>query len=129
MDGFALLVDDLVAEHRALEDVLVKMTAAQWDRETHAPGWLVRDQVTHLAHFDAMATLAMVDADRFRAEATAKRGDDSRQSYEQRYLRRGRLLWPADLLAWWRRAAADLIAAARAVDVKSRLPWYGPDMS
>jgi uncharacterized protein (TIGR03084 family) len=129
MDGFAELLDDLAAEHKALDDVLAKMTDAQWDLPTHAPGWLVRDQVTHLAHFDEMATLAMVDAERFRADVAARRSDDSRQSYEQRYLRRGRLLWPADLLAWWRRASADLVAAARAVDVKSRLPWYGPEMS
>ena len=35
---------------------------------------------------------------------------------------------PAELRAWWRAAGEKLVAAARTVDAKARLPWYGPEM-
>jgi uncharacterized protein (TIGR03084 family) len=127
MDAFSELLDDLAAEHRALDGVLTAMADAQWNVPTHAPGWLVRDQVAHLAHFDEMSVLAIADSPRFRADAAAPR--DTRPSREERYLRRGRSLPPADLLAWWRRASAAVVDCARPLDSKARLPWYGPDMS
>ena len=129
MSPFDELLDDLADEQRALGLVLAGMGDAQWDLPTHAPGWLVRDQVTHLAHFDGKAALAMVDADAFRADFAATRGAEGRDRYEARYMARGRALTPSALLDWWRRAGAGLVAAARALDGKARLPWYGPDMS
>jgi len=123
------LLDDLAAEHAALDSVLARMAPAQWDVPSHAPGWLARDQVAHLAHFDEAAALAVVDADAFRAEAAARRADGGREANEARYLGRGRAMAPPDLIAWWREAATGLVAAARAVDTRSRLPWYGPEMS
>ena len=128
MDDFTVLLDDLAAEHGALDDVLTRISDQLWDLATHAPGWLVRDQVTHLAHFDEAATLAVTDADLFRANVAARSGE-ARQSYERRYLTRGRALPAAELLAWWRGASAGFVAAARAADPKVRLPWFGPDMS
>src|SRR5262249_1725040 len=65
----------------------------------------------------------------FRADAAARRRDGDRAGDEQRYLARGRAMAPAALLAWWREAGAKLVAAARTADAKTRLPWYGPDMS
>ena len=35
----------------------------------------------------------------------------------------------AEVLAWWRRARAGELAAFRALEPKTRLPWFGPDMS
>ena len=122
-------MDDLAAEHRALDAVLERVTDTQWDLPTHAPGWLVRDQVAHLAHFDEKATLAIVDADAFRADVAAARAGGGRDGYEARYLARGRALTPPTLVAWWKAAAERLVAAGRAVDARARLPWYGPDMS
>jgi uncharacterized protein (TIGR03084 family) len=123
------VVKDLAAEQLALDGVLARMAAAQWELPTHAPGWRVRDQVTHLAHFDEMARLAIVDADRFRADAASVRAGGGPVSYEERYLARGRAMSPGALRERWREASAALVAAARTVDAKARLPWYGPDMS
>jgi uncharacterized protein (TIGR03084 family) len=128
MTSYERLIDDLASEHAALDAVLVQMREAQWDLATHAPGWRVRDQVTHLAHFDEAATLAMTDADAFRRAAESARAGVGRATYEARWLARGRAMQPAALLAWWRGAAAALVAAARAADPKARLPWYGPPM-
>lgn len=123
------VLEDLAAEHRALNGVLVRMRDAHWELPTHAPGWLVRDQVTHLAHFDERARLAIVDADAFRADARSAQRSGGPAAYERRYLSRGRAMTAAALLEWWRTASADLVAAARTLDAKTRLPWYGPDMS
>jgi uncharacterized protein (TIGR03084 family) len=41
----------------------------------------------------------------------------------------GRALAPDELLANWRSDRAALIAHARTVDPKDRVPWYGPAMS
>jgi len=127
MTPYEELLQDLVDEHRALETVLARMSDAQWDRSTHAPGWSARDQVTHLAHSDEAATLALADAPAFRAAVDARAGGD-RAGYEQHYLSRGRAMTPPALLAWWRAASGALVAAARTVDARARVPWYGPDM-
>jgi len=129
MTAYDELLSDLAAEHRALETVLGAMSDAQWELPTHAPGWTVRDQVTHLAHFDEAAALAIDDALAFRADAVASRADGDRAGREQRYLGPGRAATPRALLDRWRQAAARLVAAAGPVDPKARLPWYGPEMS
>ena len=126
-DVLTEVVDDLEAEQAALESVLTRMPEDAWDRASHAPGWLARDQVAHLATFDETAALAIVDAEAFRAAARAVA--DPAQSFEEQYLAKGRALSHADLLAWWRKASSALIAASRTMDGKARLPWYGPDMS
>lgn len=128
MTPYQQLLEDLAAEHAALDGVLARMTAAQWDLPSHSPGWLVRDQVTHLAHVDETATLAITDGERFRTEARAARAAIDRAEYEGRYLDRGRAMRPAALRAWWREAGTKFLAAARSLDPKARLPWYGPDM-
>ena len=69
MTPYAQLLEDLAGEQAALDAVLARMTEAQWDLPSHAPGWLVRDQVTHLGHVDEIATRAITDADGFRKEA------------------------------------------------------------
>ncbi len=71
MTPYEQLLDDLAAEQAALDGVLGRMTDAQWDLTSHAPGWLVHHQVAHLAHFDEAAALAITDADAFRANAVA----------------------------------------------------------
>ncbi|MGI8926643.1 MAG: TIGR03084 family metal-binding protein [Tepidiformaceae bacterium] len=121
------LVGDLEAEQAALEAVLVAMPAAAWGLPTHAPGWLVRDQVAHLATFDEAAEFAIRDPEAFAAGARSTNDDAS--SFEAAYLARGRALPAPKLLAWWQEASSSLVAAARTVDPKARLPWYGPPMS
>jgi uncharacterized protein (TIGR03084 family) len=126
-DPFSEIIDDLAAEQADLERVLVSMTEDEWNTPTHAPGWLARDQVAHLAFFDEAATRAIKDPEAFLAEVAAANAAGSDQ--EARYLARGRALSVPGMLDWWRTASSNLIAAARTVDPKARLPWYGPPMS
>lgn len=120
------LLADLAAETAVVDAMVARLAPARWDTPTPAAGWAVRDQISHLAHFDRAATLAVTDPQRFRAEAAelATLGPSFPDVVAARY----RTMPPAQLLAWSRRARRDLLTAFRAADPGLRLPWYGPDM-
>ena len=120
------IISDLEAEQAALGTVLDALSTADWDTPTHAPGWSVRDQVSHLASFDEAASRAMTDREAFVAEVRTVL--EGASDLEGPYLARGRSMAPGGVLDWWRTASGALIAKARNVDPKARLPWYGPDM-
>ena len=124
LDG---IIDDLQAEQADLEGVLAGMTAEDWDRPSHSPGWSARDQVSHLAYFDQAAARAITDHEAFTAEV--REAMQAPAGMEARYLERGRSMAPAGVLEWWRSASSDLIRAARTLDPDARVPWYGPAMS
>ena len=90
-------------------------------------GWVVGDQVSHLAYFDETTIQSMVDPDQFRRDAvvlTSGGGGFPDRIAAQHHGRPG-----AGLLSWFGDARAALVTAYRAVDPGCRLPWYGPDMS
>ena len=61
------LVSDLAAETEVIERMLAGLSANAWDTPTPAEGWLIRDQIAHLAYFDEAALAAVVDPVRFSA--------------------------------------------------------------
>ena len=122
---YQTLCDDLEAEQQALDDLVASVDPSRWLIETPSPGWTVRDQIAHLAYSDDVAAHAARDPDGFRRDL-ARRPREERQADQ---LARGRALAGPDVLAWWRRARADELAAFRALESKTRLPWFGPDMS
>src|SRR5271169_667277 len=101
------LLDDLEAEHRDLEHMLVRLDEASWGHVTPAEGWAVRDQVSHLAFFDDAATMAIIDPDTFRAaaEAALAAGGDPMDEH----LQRGRSMTGRAVLAWWQDARRDMV--------------------
>jgi uncharacterized protein (TIGR03084 family) len=121
------LVADLAAETADLDALVAALPAPAWRTPTPADGWTIADQVSHLAFFDAAATLAATDAERFRAERAELNalGDDYPDQIAARY----RHLPGDDLLAWFRGTRAELLRTFAAIDPSRRLPWYGPDMS
>ncbi len=123
------LLSDL-AEEQAELDALVRDLRDEWDVATPAEGWAVRDQISHLAHFDEMAALAIEEPDRFSALAEealgrAAGGDDIMAEH----LQRGRAMSGGELLAWWRDGRENLLEAAGRLQPGTRVPWYGPPMS
>jgi uncharacterized protein (TIGR03084 family) len=120
------LVDDLEDEHAELDAVVAGLDESGWDRPTPAEGWALRDQVSHLAFFDDAATVAVLEPDRFRAWAEALLAAPGDPMTD--HLRRGRALDGAGVLAWWRRARGEMVAAARTLDEGARVPWFGPAM-
>ena len=125
--SFDEVIDDLIAETASLRRILAGLDPAGWETPTPAEGWAVRDQIGHLAFFDETALTALVDPERFVAEAAAlaARGSDFADDVARDQRRRS----GEELLAWWDRARAALVAAYRGADPRGRLPWYGPPMS
>ncbi len=121
------LVDDLAAESRDLERILTGLPLAAWDTPTPSAGWLVRDQVSHLAYFDETATLSATDAERFRRESATLLAVGAEFADHVAANHRSRL--PGQLLDWMRRARQTYLDTFRALDPSTSLPWYGPPMS
>ncbi|MGY2085301.1 TIGR03084 family metal-binding protein [Blastococcus sp. SYSU DS0539] len=121
------LITDLVAESADLHRVLGDLGPADWDRDTPAVGWTIRDQVTHLAFFDEAAVASATDPDGFRARADspALRAEDHPDRVAERFAG----LPGAEALAWLERARRSYVEVFAALDPGVRLPWYGPPMS
>src|SRR5262245_18205745 len=98
MTPYESVLEDLAAEQSALDAVLTGWPAAAEDHPTHATGWLVRDQMTHLAHFDEAAKRAIIAPDAFRAEVVDRLERGDRRAYERQYLDMGRSMAPSALL-------------------------------
>lgn len=120
------IVDDLQAEQADLAKLLEGLKPEDWELPTHAPGWMVRDQVMHLATFDEAAALGLRDPDAFVTTAKARR---EAGNAEERYLAEGRALNCQTLFERWQHSAGELVAAARSEPLPARVPWYGPAMS
>jgi uncharacterized protein (TIGR03084 family) len=120
------LTTDLAAEHADLDALVAGLGEAGFDTATPAEGWLVRDQISHLAWFDREAVRAAVDPESFLATLPDAVADDA---FTERAVVEGRALSGAALLSWWREARARLLDALPRLDPSSRVPWYGPPMS
>lgn len=121
------LVDDLAAEHAALDAVVAGLALAEWDRPSTAKGWSVRDCVSHLAHIDAEALVAVIDPVRFAGIVARAQATDA-DAYLGEGLARGRALAPRGVLDWWRTGRRRLNDALRPLDPRQRLPWYARPM-
>ena len=124
--AMSVLLDDLRAETDVLDALLAPLPPAAWDTPTPAAGWSIRDQVSHLAYFDEVTTRQTGDPDVFRAEVDAlvALGD-----YTEHVARRFRTVPAGEMLAWFRGARVDLIAAFAVAEPTASLPWFGPPMS
>jgi uncharacterized protein (TIGR03084 family) len=120
------LVADLRIETAALVRVLEALDGPSWDVPTPSPGWLVRDQICHVAYFDDAATTALLDPERFAAERDELVTDPE---FTDTIVRERRDLAPEELLAWFAAARERLADEYSRADPSVRVPWYGPSMS
>jgi len=124
------MIDDLSAEHDALDAVVAGLDDEQWASPTPSPGWTVAEQVAHLAFFDDAAVTAMLEPERFAAETEAllEQVLAPGGSLDSVTLSRFESLGRVELLETWRDGRARLLDAARTLDDGDRIPWYGPSM-
>jgi len=125
--AYQALIADLVDEAEALDAVVANLDEAGLATPTPAEGWTITDQLSHLAGFDEAGRTAIVDPDGFRSDLDRRltEGDDPIAGYTAA----GRAMTGAAVRDWWRTARVALVDAARPLDPKTRVPWYGPPMS
>lgn len=121
------LLADVEAETAVVEELLDRLDPSEWDRETPAAGWSVRDQISHLAFFDDAAVAAATDPERFRSDAAVllNLGPGFPDVVAERF----RDMPVPELEAWFHTARARLLGTFLTLDGKARVPWFGPEMS
>ena len=125
--ALASLVDDLAAEHSALDQIVAELDEPAWNTPTPAAGWTVRDQIGHLTYFDGAAARAVTDPAAFAAERDAYVAGSNNAISEAEARVRG--LPGSAVLAEWRAGRDELLRVLEPVDPKTRVEWYGPAMS
>ncbi len=118
---------DLATESERLESLVVALPDAGWRTPTPAPGWDIATQIAHLAWTDEAAVAAATDKARWDALLTDLLTDVN--GVVDRAALSGGAVAPTDLLARWRTARGDLVAALRHHPEGARMPWFGPPMS
>ena len=117
--------DDLRAEGAALYELLQGIGDDAWSRVTPFKNYTVHDVISHLHTTDLAATVALREPERFR-ELAARRdpalritsGGESPDDMDGPALREQ-----------WLRYLNELCDLLDQVDIKMRVPWFGPDMS
>jgi uncharacterized protein (TIGR03084 family) len=126
MPDIPQLIEELRAEHSELDATVASIEPGEWDMPTPAPGWTVRDQISHLTFFDEEATLAASDAEAFNERLMTAAADID--GYMNGCLEKGRGMEPSEVIEWWRGAREAMLAAFAEADPTARVPWYGPPM-
>ena len=66
MADLGVILGDLDAETRTIDDVVAALPADGWARPTPAEGWTIAHQIAHLAWTDRKALIAAAHPDRVR---------------------------------------------------------------
>lgn len=115
---------DLEAEHAALDAVVADLTESEWEAQTPAEGWDVKDTIVHLIQADVAARIACDEPDRFVELKSGALAGGLEAVFGSKGDKTG-----AEILAWWRDERSQMLAAFRSKGPKDRIPWFGPDMS
>jgi uncharacterized protein (TIGR03084 family) len=125
---YAVVLEDLSAEHEDLDALVASLDDEGWEVPTPAPGWSVRDQIGHLAFFDARARDAINDPEAFEAMVSGLQADPNLEAWLEDHLVEARSLTAGELLGWWRAERAALLPVLAVIDPGTRIPWFGPPM-
>jgi len=121
---------DLADEYAALDDLVKELDDDGWQTVTPFFNWTIKDEISHLAYFDKTACLSAIDQKGFAAEVEKiLEGITSFDDVFRNVNAMGNAMSDADLLAWWRKERAALVAAFESLKPDTRVPWYGPSMS
>lgn len=125
MSDLSALCDDLEAEEADLDAVVAALPPPSWDVATPAAGWVIRDEIAHLAMGERLAALAASDPEAFGRRLGELLSD---LAGVQRDHAAAASAEPEQLLASWRAERAGLLAALRFHDAGDRIPWITGDM-
>lgn len=124
-----MLGEDFLAECEALDGLVGGLDDAAFARATAFYGWTVRDEVMHLYFLDVLTLMAIQAEDDFLAEVAAIRVWQKTAELSDFMRKRYADLDRTTLVAVWRETYRRLAAVFAASDPKTRMKWFGPDMS
>lgn len=114
-------IADLTAETAAIDELVVGLAEADWQRQTPAPKWTVADQLAHLTFIFRLAGTAAADPQRF-ASLTAEVGKNFDEAVNNA-LRDYQGDPPEVLVSRWRSERDAAIKALAAVPDDELVPW------
>jgi uncharacterized protein (TIGR03084 family) len=116
------VIDDLAAEHQAIDRMLAGIDDDAWNTPSGADGWSIADVVLHLAQSEEAVVLSTQGTSLADALPDALVGATSMDDMMARWVAAERAPGP-EVFARWRRASTAAIAALRSADPETRLPW------
>ncbi len=124
------VTDDLRAEADALHAFFVTLSASDWQRPTGFKDWTPWDVLAHLHYFDEVSLHAADGETAFSSRRKALVESVGEGLTAQALHRRDfGDLDAATLLERWRATLHVLAERLARLPPKTRLPWFGPDMS
>src|SRR2546430_17247606 len=120
MADLGVILGDLDAETRTIDDVVADLPAPDWARATPAAGWTVAHQIAHLAWTDRKALIAAAHPEDWQAEGESilRIGEN----YVDIGAAEGAERPPREILEDWRSGRAALAEALAAVPDGQKLP-------
>lgn len=119
------ILSDLVAEQQALDQFLQRINERQWKLPTSAPGWSIKDTVSHLAYTEQFAAAAIETG----PAAIKKAKITDIDEWTAIGVREGREMRYQQVIEWWRNSRADVVDALSRMDGSDRVAWIAGDMS
>ena len=121
------ILADLVAEQQGLDQFLQTIDYRKWSTPSLAPGWDVRDQVSHLASSEELAFRAIDEGQAALDEMAAK--FQTTDDFNKEGVAEGRAMRPQQVIEWWRHARARVVDELSRMNGSERIPWVAGDMS
>lgn len=121
------ILADLVAEQQGLDQFLQTIDYRRWSTPSLAPGWDLRDQVSHLASTEGLAFRAIDEGQVALDEMAAK--FKTIDEFNEEGIAEGRAMRPQQVIEWWRHARASVVDELSRMTGRERIPWVAGDMS
>lgn len=119
------ILSDLVAEQQFLDQSLQRIPIKIWDMVTPSKPWTVRDTISHLADFEALAADTIAGGNMIQHWRNASDLDALRKEA----IKKGRGMRPQDVIEWWRGGRAKVVEPLSHMGAESRIEWIDGDMS
>ncbi len=119
------ILSDLVAEQQALDQFLQRINERQWNLPTSAPGWSIKDTVSHLAYAERFAAQVLTEGS---SVVDAVKGHDI-DEWTALGVKEGREMRYQQVIEWWRNSRADVVDALSRMEGTDRVAWINGDMS
>src|SRR5438128_6734127 len=124
------LSEQLRTECAELYGIVKDLTDAQWQTVTVFYGWTVRDEIMHLYFLDDMGVLALKDGVTFADQVKAIRAKQAQNiEISQQVREKYKPLSNKAVVEAWHKGFGQMCDLFGAQDEKTRMPWFGPDMS